>query len=75
VNWFYYHVLIDLHHLERRSPSYAVRFREQWDALRAERGSRRLRAAACWLGDRLVAAGERLRAWSAAGTAMRTSAP
>ncbi len=44
----------------------AARFRMEWERGRPQSGAGVTRATARWVGDRLVTAGEWLRAWSAA---------
>jgi hypothetical protein len=57
--------------LERESPPRSEALRRRWRAeLAAER-----RALIGWLGDRLVAAGERLRAWAVAGALPQMTPP
>ena len=50
---------------EHRDTDLTCRYRELWFRTREESRSARSRALAGWLGDVLVAAGERLRAWAA----------
>ncbi len=44
----------------------AARFRMEWERGRPQSGAGVTRATARWVGDRLVTAGQWLRAWSAA---------
>lgn len=61
--------------LERDSPPKSEALRRRWRAeLAAERRAQR-RALIGWLGDRLVAAGERLRSWAAAGAVPQMTPP
>ena len=71
LNWY---VNDELARLEREHPSKAAAHRAHWLAERARRPARR-RAAAGRLGDYLVALGEALRAWSAAGSTPPISLP
>jgi hypothetical protein len=65
----------ELRRLEVERPNKAARHYQRWLADRdAERKARR-RALIGWLGDRMVATGERLRSWSMAGIASQVSPP
>ncbi len=55
----------ELRRLERERPSKEAEHRLAWLLSEVRAPTRRRRAAARWLGDRLVAAGERLCSWSA----------
>jgi hypothetical protein len=65
----------ELRRLAVERPDRAARHRRRWLAEREAQRSARRRALIGWLGDRLVAAGERLRSWSAAGIAPQVTPP
>jgi hypothetical protein len=55
----------EIRRLERQRPSKQAFYREQWLRERSREDRAEHRALVHWAGDRLVGAGERLRAWSA----------
>lgn len=57
----------ELRRMERVKVADATAHRMAWVEQRQAANVARRHAAAGWLGDRLVAAGERLRAWSMSG--------
>ncbi len=65
-DWNNLYIDEELRRLEREHPSWETQHRIAWflDQSRQPRRARP-RTVVRWLGDRLVAAGERLRAWSA----------
>jgi hypothetical protein len=75
MNWYMYEVEIELRQDQMRNPSPEALHRWRWDLERRQQGQVGPRALIGWLGGRLVRAGERLQAWSAAGTASRMPSP
>ncbi len=58
------YVTEELRRIERARTAEAAVHRAAWEQQREVANVARRHAAAGWLGDRLVAVGERLRAWS-----------
>ncbi len=66
VHWGMLQVLAEAERAARVAWPAAARFRMEWERGRPQSGAGVTRATARWVGDRLVTAGERLRAWSMA---------
>ena len=75
MNYNEMYVREELRRLAVERPDKAARHRHRWLAEREAQRSARRRALIGWLGDRLVAAGERLRSGSTAGIASRVNPP
>lgn len=75
MNWFNAEIIAEIelrrYRSQQRTP--AARYLREWHSERHERRIGRTRTAAWWAGERLVRAGERLRAWSGAGAGSRVS--